>query len=71
MTDTTTDTFDQLTPDQLARPYGGIPAAAQWIMMHESGGRRCSGGGPWLDAAVKSTIASLPPGLSARARARA
>ena len=44
MTDTTTETFDQLTADQLARPYGGaIPASAQWIMMHESGGSTTAG----------------------------
>jgi hypothetical protein len=43
MTDTTTETFDLLTADQLARPYGGIPAAAQWIMMHESGGSTTAG----------------------------
>ena len=38
-----TDTFEQLTADQLIRPYGGIPAAAQWIMMHESGGSTTAG----------------------------
>lgn len=43
MTDTT-QTFAPLTADQLARPYGGaIPASAQWIMMHESGGSTTAG----------------------------
>lgn len=38
-----TDTFDQLTSEQLVIPYGGIPASAQWIMMHESGGSTTAG----------------------------
>lgn len=38
-----TETFDQLTTDELARPSGGIPASAQWIMMHESGGSTTAG----------------------------
>jgi hypothetical protein len=38
-----TGPFDLLTPDQLARPHGGISASAQWIMMHESGGSTTAG----------------------------
>jgi hypothetical protein len=38
-----TDSFDQLTSDQLVIPHGGIPASAQWIMMHESGGSTTAG----------------------------
>ena len=39
----TTDTFDQLTTDELSIPHGGISAAANWIMMHESGGSTTAG----------------------------
>jgi len=38
-----TDTFASLTADQLVIPSGGINAAAQWIMMHESGGSPTAG----------------------------
>ena len=43
-----TDTLDQLTADpltadQLVIPCGGISAAANWIMMHESGGSTTAG----------------------------
>ena len=38
-----TDTFHDLTSDQLVIPHGGIPASAQWIMMHESGGSTTAG----------------------------
>jgi hypothetical protein len=37
------DAFESLTPDQLAVPSGGINPAAQWIMMHESGGSTTAG----------------------------
>jgi hypothetical protein len=39
----TQDTLDTLTDTQLLRPSGGISAAAQWVMMHESGGSTTAG----------------------------
>ena len=38
-----TETFEPITDDQLATPSGGIPASANWIMMHESGGSTTAG----------------------------
>jgi hypothetical protein len=38
-----TDTFDPINTDQLVIPCGGISAAANWIMMHESGGSTTAG----------------------------
>jgi hypothetical protein len=38
-----TDTFASISPEQLAIPSGGIDPAAQWIMMHESGGSPTAG----------------------------
>ena len=38
-----TPTFAPLTDDQLAIPHGGISSAAQWVMMHESGGSTTAG----------------------------
>jgi hypothetical protein len=35
--------FESITADQLAIPSGGINSAAQWIMMHESGGSTTAG----------------------------
>src|ERR1044072_9445871 len=37
------DPFTSLTADQLAIPHGGLNAAAQWIMMRESGGSTTAG----------------------------
>jgi hypothetical protein len=39
----TTEAFDCLSSEQLDVPHGGIPASAQWIMMHESGGSATAG----------------------------
>jgi hypothetical protein len=39
----TTPTLASLTSDQLLSANGGIPAAAQWVMMHESGGSTTAG----------------------------
>jgi hypothetical protein len=39
----TTTTFDTLSSDQLIVPCGGIPAAATWVMQHESGGSTTAG----------------------------
>lgn len=39
----TTDPFLPLTADQLATAQGSINSAAQWIMMHESGGSTTAG----------------------------
>jgi hypothetical protein len=39
----TTKPFDTLTDDQLVSANGGIPAAASWIMQHESGGSATAG----------------------------
>ncbi len=36
-------TADQLTADELVTPCGGISAAANWVMMHESGGSTTAG----------------------------
>ena len=38
-----TDTFDQLTSEQLVRPQGGLSSAARFVMMHESGGSTTAG----------------------------
>src|SRR5213078_5171712 len=38
-----TDPFETFTADELVIPHGGIPSAAQWIMMHESGGSTTAG----------------------------
>jgi hypothetical protein len=38
-----TDSFESLTSDQLSLSHGGIPASAQWIMMHESAGSTTAG----------------------------
>jgi hypothetical protein len=38
-----TDTFDTLTADQLVTAHGGMSAAANWIMQHESGGSATAG----------------------------
>jgi len=37
------NTFETLAPDQLLRANGGISSAAQWVMMHESGGSTTAG----------------------------
>ena len=37
------DLFESITADQLVIPTGGINSAAQWIMMHESGGSTTAG----------------------------
>jgi hypothetical protein len=39
----THDTLDTLTADQLVLVHGGISAAANWIMQHESGGSTTAG----------------------------
>jgi hypothetical protein len=39
----TIDRFETLTADQLVIASGGIPAAASWIMQHESGGSPTAG----------------------------
>src|SRR5689334_3104430 len=38
-----TDPFDLISADELAIASGGIDPAAQWIMMHESGGTTTAG----------------------------
>lgn len=37
------DTLAPLTDEDLATAHGGMPAAAQWIMQHESGGSATAG----------------------------
>ena len=37
------ETFESIPADLLAIPSGGINSAAQWIMMHESGGSPTAG----------------------------
>ena len=38
-----TDTFEQLSPEQLVIPHGGISDSARWVMMHEFGGSTTAG----------------------------
>jgi len=38
-----TEPFDTLDADQLLTANGGIPAAATWVMQHESGGSTTAG----------------------------